>query len=51
VSIYACPADAAVVEPLRAAGADRVCFFVPSAPRDEVLPLLDRYQKLARALG
>ena len=40
VSIYYAPADAAVLDDLGDHGIERAAFAVPSAPRDEVLPLL-----------
>ena len=51
VSIYYCPPDRALLERLREGGVARAIFGVPSSPRDEVLPLLDRYRGLAQALG
>jgi len=43
VSIYYAPADASVLDDLGEHGIERAAFSVPSAPRDEVLPLLDAY--------
>jgi probable F420-dependent oxidoreductase len=38
--------DAGKVRDLADAGVDRVTFWLPSAPRDEALPVLDRYAEL-----
>ena len=46
ISIYYAPADAGVLTDLAAHGIDRAAFAVPSAPRDEVLPLLDSYAEV-----
>ncbi len=46
LSIFGLGPQPEVLQQYRAAGADRVVFGLPSAPRDEVLPLLDRYQRL-----
>jgi alkanesulfonate monooxygenase SsuD/methylene tetrahydromethanopterin reductase-like flavin-dependent oxidoreductase (luciferase family) len=50
VSIYYAPSDPAVLENLAEHGIERVAFAVPSAPRDEVLPLLDRYAEVMSSL-
>ncbi len=46
VSVYWAPADRAIIEKYRDAGVERVIFGLPSAERDTVLPLLDRYTEL-----
>jgi probable F420-dependent oxidoreductase len=51
VTIFALPPKAAALAPYRAAGADRGVFGLPAAPRDEVLPLLDRCAEVARELA
>jgi len=51
ISIFAAPPKADQLAPYRAAGAARAVLALPPAPRDEVLPLLDRYAKLAAELG
>jgi probable F420-dependent oxidoreductase len=51
VSLYAAPTDAATPAQLRAAGLARVVCFVPSSPRDQVLPLLDGLAATAREIG
>ena len=40
--------EADYVAQMEQAGADRVLFLLPSAEKDEVLPLLDRYAGLTR---
>jgi probable F420-dependent oxidoreductase len=47
VSIFGMPGKAAVIATYRDAGAVRAVLGLPPAGRDEVLPLLDRYAKLA----
>ena len=49
VSVYGAPMRADDVARLRDLGVDRVVFGLPPAPRDTVLPLLDRGAELARA--
>lgn len=51
VSIYAAPTDAPTLARMRDAGIARVVFFVPSSPRDQVLPLLDGLAATATAIG
>ena len=51
ISIYACPAEEGLVRKFVDAGIARAIFALPSAARDVVLPLLDRYAALARKLG
>lgn len=51
VSIYAAPTDVPTLVRLRDAGIARVAFFVPSSPRDRVLPLLDELAATAREIG
>ena len=51
VSIYYCPPDPALLGRLRDAGVTRAIFGVPSSPREEVMPLLERYRSAAEATG
>jgi probable F420-dependent oxidoreductase len=51
VTIFGVAPDQARVAPLRDAGVTRAVFFVPSATRDAVLPLLDQYAGLAKKVG
>jgi probable F420-dependent oxidoreductase len=51
VSVYYCPADRASLEEMRDGGLARAVFGVPSEPAEKILPLLDRYQELARQVG
>jgi probable F420-dependent oxidoreductase len=51
VTVFGSPADEERVASYRAAGVDRVCFSLPAASRDQVLPLVDRYAELARKLA
>jgi probable F420-dependent oxidoreductase len=51
VSIYGVAMDAGALERLRAAGVDRVIFWLPPATADEVMPVLDRGATLVRRLG
>jgi probable F420-dependent oxidoreductase len=51
VSVYGVAARDKVVARYRDAGVDRVVFGLPSAPRDELLPLLDRCAAVAREIG
>lgn len=46
ISIYNAPPDKAVLDDLGEHGIERAVFAVPSAPREEVLPVLDRYAEL-----
>ncbi|MEE3205220.1 MAG: LLM class F420-dependent oxidoreductase, partial [Actinomycetota bacterium] len=46
ISIYYAPPDPAVLANLAEHGIERVAFAVPSALRDEVLPVLDRYAEV-----
>jgi probable F420-dependent oxidoreductase len=50
ISIFGLPGKAAAIAPYREAGAVRGVFGLPPADRDTVLPLLDRYAKLAAEL-
>jgi len=47
VSIFGAPADLGVLKRFAAAGVQRVNFWVPPKPKDEVLPILDRFARLA----
>ena len=51
VSLYGAPADGDTLKQLRDLGVDRAIFALPSKPRDEVLPLLDRYAAAMRNVG
>jgi len=51
VSIFGVAPDEAKLSALRDAGVARVCFFVPSAVADTVLPLLDGYAAVAKKVG
>jgi len=51
VTIFGVAPDEARVAGLRDAGVTRTVFFVPSATRDVVLPLLDQYAGLAKKIG
>ncbi|HVH06045.1 MAG TPA: LLM class F420-dependent oxidoreductase [Myxococcota bacterium] len=51
VSVYGAPMDADALASLRAAGADRAIFALPSEGGEKLLPLLDRGAALARQLG
>jgi probable F420-dependent oxidoreductase len=51
VTVFGAPADDPRIEAYRAAGVERVCFSLPAADREKVLPLLDRYADVARRLG
>jgi probable F420-dependent oxidoreductase len=48
VTAFMVKPDRAVLDPLEAAGVERAIFGVPSARAEEVLPLLDAYEKLIR---
>jgi probable F420-dependent oxidoreductase len=47
IALYGIPADPDALRPLAAAGVQRGIFALPSAERDTVLPLLDRYAAVA----
>ncbi|MFI5340899.1 MAG: LLM class flavin-dependent oxidoreductase, partial [Candidatus Methylomirabilales bacterium] len=49
VSVYAATAEESTVRQYEKAGAERAIFYLPSADRDTVLPILDKYAKLAQA--
>jgi len=51
VTIFGVAPDEPRVAALRDAGVTRAVFFVPSATRDVVLPLLDQYASLAKKVG
>jgi len=51
VTIFGVAPDEARVATLRDAGVTRAVFFVPSATRDVVLPLLDQYSSLAKKVA
>lgn len=46
VSVFAARPEEKELQTLRAAGISRVTFDLPSAPAEEVLPLLDKLAKL-----
>lgn len=48
VSVYAATAEESAVRQYENAGAERAIFYLPSAERDTVLPLLDAYAKLTQ---
>jgi probable F420-dependent oxidoreductase len=50
-SIYACPAEQDLVRKFTDAGITRAIFALPAAPRDTVMPLLDRYASLRQKLA
>jgi probable F420-dependent oxidoreductase len=50
ISIFGSPGKAAKIAPYRDAGAARAVLSLPPAPRDEILPLLDRYAGLSAEL-
>ena len=50
ISIYNAPADAGILNDLAEHGIERAVFNLPSAPRDEVLPLMDRYAEVVAGL-
>jgi len=47
VSVFGAPADVGVLRKFAEAGVERVNFWVPPKPKDDVLPILDGYAKLA----
>jgi probable F420-dependent oxidoreductase len=51
VTLFGTAPDAAKLAGLRDAGVTRAVFFVPSATRDVVLPLLDQYAGVATKVG
>lgn len=51
VATYGSPIDATVAEQYRATGVDHCIFGLPPAPRDTILPLLDRCAEVVRQLG
>lgn len=51
ISLYGAPAQPEALARLAAAGVGRVVFLVPPASADAVLPLLDRYAGVMRAVG
>jgi probable F420-dependent oxidoreductase len=51
VSVYGATPEEAALRQYEKAGAERAVFSLPPADRDTVLPLLDRYAKLAQAFG
>ena len=51
VSLFGVSGDEGRLAGLRDAGVHRAIFGLPPAPRDTVLPLLDRYAELARKVG
>jgi probable F420-dependent oxidoreductase len=51
VSVVGATPEEGAVRQYEAAGAERAVFILPSADRDTVLPILDRYAKLAQAFS
>ena len=51
ISLYGVPADPDTLRSYAGLGIDRAIFGLPSAGRDAVLPLLDRYANVASELG
>ncbi len=51
VSVYGAKAEEATLKSYAKAGAERTILGLPSAGRDEVLPILDQYAKLVKALS
>jgi alkanesulfonate monooxygenase SsuD/methylene tetrahydromethanopterin reductase-like flavin-dependent oxidoreductase (luciferase family) len=47
IAVYGAPADVTALRTYAAAGVQRGIFALPSAARDTVLPLLDRYAAVA----
>lgn len=50
VSVFSPPSDLGHLQTLAAAGVDRVILQVPSKPRDDLMPILDRYAQTATQL-
>ena len=50
VSVFGAPPDEPAIRRYSDAGVERVVFGLPSAPRDTVLPMMDRYAELMRGL-
>jgi probable F420-dependent oxidoreductase len=48
VSVFGAPADPETLKRFAEAGIERVNFWLPPAPRDVVLPIIDRYAALIR---
>jgi probable F420-dependent oxidoreductase len=51
VTVFGARPEAEVIEHYASSGVDRCAFFVPPAPADQVLPLLDRYADLVAKLS
>ena len=51
ITVFGAPAKPEVIEKYRTAGVSRVCFWLPPAGREVVLPMLDKYAQGLRALG
>ena len=51
VSVYGTPADEDMLRGMRDGGVERAIFGLPPAGSDKVLPSLDRYAQVVRALG
>lgn len=51
MSLFGTPTSSERLQPIRDAGFQRVIFFLPAAPREEILPKLDRYAELMRTVG
>ncbi|HYL80001.1 MAG TPA: hypothetical protein VEU07_04260, partial [Candidatus Acidoferrum sp.] len=51
VSVFGAKAEEAPLRGYEKAGAERAILGLPSAGRDEVLPVLDNYAKMAKAFA
>ena len=51
VSIYGAPSRPEVIQHYAELGVERCLFWLPPAPREEVLPFLDRYAELAKSFA
>jgi probable F420-dependent oxidoreductase len=51
ITVYGAPAEADALKRYRDAGTERVVFETPSAKADEVMPLIDKYAALIRAVN
>ncbi len=51
VSVYAASPEENAVQKYEEIGAERAIFYLPSAGRDEVLPILDRYANLTKTFN
>jgi hypothetical protein len=51
VSIYGAPTRPEVIGHYAEIGVERCVFFLPPAPAEQVLPLLDRYAEMAKSFA